>query len=342
MKKLSVVSIHVLFWIVIIILPLFITMSGTRDIPPDVIVFYTIVTFFHPVVFYTFFLFIIPRTLYRKQVTIYTVVIFLIVTLLFLFIRSGSLYLLDHYTSLEFTKHNLLGIKQVVSDTVNTIFIIMIAILVRIAMYWYSDKRDKTELALAEHRLELELLKAQINPHFFFNTLNNIYSLVYKKSDDAPAAMMKLSEIMRYMIYDSKSELVPLEKEVEQLENYIELERLRTKDPGFIEFTTKGNFSAHVIAPMLLISFAENAFKHGKRKVANPGIRISISAEDGLIKYEVINYILPEPHNNHLGEGIGMQNTRRRLELIYPGCHKLEVKTDHEKYVVRLTLRCSS
>ena len=93
---------------------------------------------------------------------------------------------------------------------------------------------------------------------------------------------------------------------------------------------------------MLLISFAENAFKHGKRKVENPGIKISIVAEEGLIKYTVTNYLLDEPHNNHTGEGIGMKNTRRRLELLYPKCHRLDIKRDHDKFTVKLVLSCKS
>ena len=151
---------------------------------------------------------------------------------------------------------------------------------------------------------------------------------------------MKLSEIMRYMIYESKSEVVPLVKEVEQLTHYIELERLRTSNPGFIEFETEGNFSQHVIPPMLLLMFAENAFKHGKRKVKDPGIRINIKATDEFIFYQVANYLLKEPHNNHIGEGIGMQNTRRRLELLYPACHTLSITSDEEKYAVNLILDC--
>jgi LytS/YehU family sensor histidine kinase len=254
------------------------------------------------------------------------------------FIRHGTIKLIDNITSLDFGEHNLYKFKQILSEALNTGFIVFLALAARISQYWYKDQREKTEIELQEHKMELELLKAQINPHFFFNTLNNIYSLVYKKSDDAPAAVMKLSEIMRYLIYESKSEMVQLDREVEQLENYIELERLRTTDQEFISFEKKGSFSSHVIPPMLLISFAENAFKHGKRKVHNPAIKISIIAEEGLIKYSVTNYIIEEPHNNHKGEGIGMQNTRRRLELLYPKNHKLEIKSDRVKFSVKLTL----
>lgn len=310
--------------------------------PSEIIIYYSLTSFFHLIVFYTFFLAIIPRSIYGKPITFTTIITYAGAGILLYIVKSAAMYLIDLSFELGFAKHGFYGFKHFFSDAVSTMFLIALAVLVRIAEYWYKDKREKTELALEEQKLELELLKAQINPHFFFNTLNNIYSLVYKKSDDAPAAVMKLSEIMRYMIYESKSDMVPLDKEVEQLENYIELERLRTRDQDFIAFETRGNFSSHVIPPMLLVSFAENAFKHGKRKVPNPGIVFTVAAESGVIKYEVVNYILKEPHNNHIGEGIGMQNTRRRLELLYPDCHKLDIRTEDDRYVIKLILRCKS
>lgn len=332
--------IHTLLWLLVLGLPLFFTISSSNEIPIELVVYFGVSTAFYPLLFYLFFLGVVPRTLNKREIKFSTLLIYIGFAILFFFLRHGTVRLVDYLTKLDFAEHNLYGIKQVISEIINTILIVFLALAARISLYWYKDQREKTELALQEHKMELELLKAQINPHFFFNTLNNIYSLVYKKSDDAPAALMKLSEIMRYLIYESKSEMVQLEREVEQLENYIELERLRTTDHEFISFEKKGSFSAHVIPPMLLISFAENAFKHGKRKVSNPGIKISIVAEDGLIKYAVTNYIISEPHNNHKGEGIGMQNTRRRLELLYPKCHKLEIKSDKERYNVKLTLSC--
>jgi len=341
MRKLAVISIHFFAWIIILVLPILITLSSS-EVPSEIIIYYALTSFFHLIVFYVFFLTIIPRSIYGKPITFTTIITYVSAGILIYIVKSAALYLVDQSFELGFAKHGFYGLMYFFSDAVSTMFLIVLAVLVRIAEYWYRDKREKTELALEEQKLELELLKAQINPHFFFNTLNNIYSLVYKKSDDAPAAVMKLSEIMRYMIYESKSDMVPLEKEVEQLENYIELERLRIKDPDFIAFETRGNFSSHVIPPMLLVSFAENAFKHGKRKVTNPGIIFTVAAEEGIIKYEVVNHILREPHNNHVGEGIGMRNTRRRLELLYPDCHQLYIRTDNDRYIVKLQLRCQS
>jgi len=342
MKKFVVVLVHILLWLLVLALPLFLTFSSGNEIPTELIVYFAISSAFYPLIFYIFFLGVIPQTLHKKRINFLSILLIIGIAAGLMVLRHGTIRLVDNLTDLDFRQHGLYSLKQLISEVINTGFIVLLSTAARISVYWYSEKREKTELALEEHKLELELLKAQINPHFFFNTLNNIYSLVYKKSDDAPAAVMKLSEIMRYLIYESKSEMVPLEKEVEQLENYIELERLRVRDHDFIEFEARGSFALHVIPPMVLISFAENAFKHGKRKVQNPGIKISIIAEDGLIKYTVTNYILNEPHNNHKGEGIGMQNTRRRLELLYPKCHKLDIRNDHERFTVKLVLSCSS
>lgn len=341
MKKVAIIFIHVMIWLIVIVAPVFLSLVS-KDVPPDVLSYYIIESFFHPIVFYTFFIYIIPATIYRKGRVISTILIYLLSLLALVVIKTGLIFAIINLAQLDLGDHNMFDIRTIAGSCVNMVFMIALALLVRIALYWARDQRKSTELQLQEHKMEVELLKAQINPHFFFNTLNNIYSLVYKKSDDAPAAVMKLSEIMRYIIYDSKSQMVQMEKEVEQLHNYIELERLRSRDPGFIEIVTKGNMSAHVVPPMIFLSFAENAFKHGKRKVKKPGIKFSIIVEGGKIKFIVTNFILNEPHNNHIGEGIGMQNTRRRLELLYPNCHKLSIKKDDEKYEVRLELTCNN
>lgn len=342
MRKVAILFIHLMIWLIVIVAPVFLTLASKENVTPDLLTYYILEALFHPIVFYTFFVYIIPATIYRKGKVLSTIAIYMVSMLALILIKSFVLLAIINLVQLDLGEHNVLDIRVLAGTGVNTVFMVALALLIRIALYWAKDKRNKTELQLQEQKMEVELLKAQINPHFFFNTLNNIYSLVYKKSDDAPAAVMKLSEIMRYIIYDSKAQMVPMEKELEQLNNYIELERLRSSDPGFIEIETRGNFSASVVPPMLFLSFAENAFKHGKRKVKKPGIRFIITVENGKINFSVINYILTEPHNNHPGEGIGMQNTRRRLELLYPNCHKLNVKKDKDKYEVRLELTCKN
>jgi len=213
------------------------------------------------------------------------------------------------------------------------------ALLVQLAIRWYESQKLKSELILQTKASELALLRSQIKPHFLFNTLNNIYSLVYTKSEDAPEAVMKMSAIMRYMLYDATEDVVPLEKEIEYLKSFIALENLRLHPKGMVDLTIAGSCENHTIAPMLLIPFVENAFKHGCKNCALPGIKINLFADKQWIQFEVVNYLRKSnTANKDQIKGIGLQNIRRRLELLYPGRHKLEINQTNELFSVILLL----
>lgn len=213
------------------------------------------------------------------------------------------------------------------------------ALLILLVVRLFESQKLKSELQLQSKAGELALLRSQINPHFLFNTLNNIYSLVYKKSDDAPEALMKMSAIMRYMLYDATAEQVLLEKEVEYLQSFIELEKLRLHRKDVVEFTISGSMAGRTIAPMMLIPFVENAFKHGNKNAPRPGIRIGLSIEPKLIRFEITNY-LRKNHDAPLDQmgGIGLHNIRRRLEIIYPSQHRLEINKTEELFSVLLLI----
>jgi two-component system LytT family sensor kinase len=212
------------------------------------------------------------------------------------------------------------------------------AVLIRFMIDWFDSQKLKDELINQRQSSELALLRSQVNPHFLFNTLNNIYSLVYKKSDEAPAAVMKLSRIMRYMLYDSNNEKVQLEKEVDYLKSFIELQELRINQKGYVEFKIEGDIENRTIAPMLLIPFVENAFKHGGKN-HTPGIRIHLASEPTRILFEVTNYkkrnLLAQ---NDEMRGIGLQNTKRRLELLYHGKHELKIDDIQEMFRINLII----
>ena len=210
---------------------------------------------------------------------------------------------------------------------------------IKFTIEWIKYQKQKADLINQNQASELALLRSQVNPHFLFNTLNNIYSLVLKKSEDAPTAMMKLSSIMRYMLYESNAEKVLLEKEIEYINSFIELQKLRISDSGFVELTINGNISNRLIAPMLLIPFIENAFKHGSKNVKSPGIIINFKMEQNKILFEVINYFSTSDSfdKDKIG-GIGLSNIKRRLELIYHNKHKLDINIDKNKYKINLEL----
>jgi len=190
---------------------------------------------------------------------------------------------------------------------------------------------------------ELKLLKAQLNPHFLFNTLNNLYGLSVRKSDNLPNLMLKLSDLLRYSLYDTQESMVSLQKEAHYLENYISLERIRLEDKTNISFSITGDILSARIAPMLLIVFVENAFKHlGTTKGGESEVNISLEITKDAILFDCVNTIDPlkENHNNlETGKsGIGLQNAQKRLELLYPNSHELLMKTTGEHHRVSLKI----
>jgi LytS/YehU family sensor histidine kinase len=247
--------------------------------------------------------------------------------------------MVDSRFSLNLTQYGVYSPGHYASDILYIIFYSAFAILIKMLLRWYDERQAAEEKLIRDHKFELELLKAQLNPHFFFNTLNNIYSLVYKKSDEAPAALMKMSDIMRYMLYESKAEKVPLGKELEYLEDYIELQKLRFTDTGYIDYSVKGEIEDHMVPPMMLLSFVENAFKHGKKRVTNPGIVIRIDASPRVLNFVVSNYIIETTEKDlPATKGIGLKNIRRRLELLYPYSHDLDIRVKEGRYIVNLNI----
>lgn len=194
-----------------------------------------------------------------------------------------------------------------------------------------------------EKEAELKLLKAQLNPHFLFNTLNNLYGLSVIKSDKLPNLMLKLSDLLRYSLYETSGVLVPLEKEIKYLENYIALEKIRLEDKTTINFEVSGNISSLKIAPMLCIVFVENAFKH--LGILNDGtsfVSVKIKEHNNELFFSCENTIdndETEHHNLEKGKsGIGLQNAKKRLSLLYADKHQLKIEKKTTTYVVNLKL----
>lgn len=212
------------------------------------------------------------------------------------------------------------------------------AVLIRFMIHAFEVQKLRNELINQKQAGELALLRSQVNPHFLFNTLNNIYSLVYQKSDEAPEAVMKFSSIMRYVLYDAAAESVSLGAEVEYLRSYIELQQLRYKQPGLVDLAIEGNVSGFRIAPMMLIPIVENAFKHGSMN-RSPAICIRLHAGAGQLRFEVINYFRKNqnPSGNRLA-GTGLANLRRRLELSCRGGYHLDVREEDDRFIVDLLI----
>jgi len=196
------------------------------------------------------------------------------------------------------------------------------------------------EIEFKQLQTELSLLKSQINPHFFFNTLNNLYALSLAKSDEVPSVILKLSDLMRYVLETSKKKFVGLESEIEFLKNYIELEKLRLENNCAITFNVSGDISNFNIAPMLLVPFVENCFKHGiGASREKECIIINAKLSGNQFTFSCEN---SKPGNgmanNENSHGMGLTNVKRRLELIYPVKHELDIISDMDSFKIKLSL----
>jgi two-component system LytT family sensor kinase len=205
--------------------------------------------------------------------------------------------------------------------------------------YFNKQESDRQEEQQERLKSELSFLRSQISPHFMFNILNSIVYLIRSKSDLAESVTIQLSELMRYMLYTSSEEAVPLDKEINYLKNYIDLQRIRFEDDVAISLDISGQTGNQLIDPMLLIPFVENAFKHGVGLVRDPVIDVRIKASDNDLYFSVKNKLGPEgQEDKDPSSGIGLRNVRRRLELLYPEAHQLEIQKDEEWYLIDLHL----
>ncbi len=219
--------------------------------------------------------------------------------------------------------------------TVNYAFL---GIIFRLGIEWFEKRDKEKELEKQNAKTELALLRAQINPHFLFNTLNNINSFAQTNSEKTSFAIIKLSEIMRYMLYEANSEKVFLEKEIQYIRNFIELQKLRYKNPNFIDFQAIGIATNILIPPMLFIPFIENVFKHGK-KTEEEKIEIRIDVKAPKINFYCKNAKRVLSETEKIGfQGIGISNIKRRLEILFPESYKLEISENEKHYIVNLII----
>ena len=211
--------------------------------------------------------------------------------------------------------------------------------LLKVSYEMQNKHRDLTEQKL---NAELSLLKAQIHPHFLFNTLNNLYSLSLNKSDKTPDVILKLSDLLDYFLYKSTSDRVAIKKEILMIQNYIELEKLRLQEDFDLTFENKITNQETEIAPLMIIPFIENAFKHcNKNSTDRKFIEINLNLTMNKFNLEVTNSYNPELTNKNLSGGIGLENIKKRLNLIYQNNFSLDIKNDSDTYSVKLEINLS-
>jgi sensor histidine kinase YesM len=280
-------------------------------------------------------LWLIPEFFQKRRYLLFTV---LEIANIILFI------ILNYYASYFFEggRHS----ENLVAEFIAELILVLIFLIVSTLLKFMRDSiaLQDVELRMKEvekQKVEAELraLKAQVNPHFFFNTLNSLYALSLDKSDKAPELILKLSDLMRYVIYESKDDLVPAGKQIEFLQSYVYLERLRSNEGLDVKFDITGDRFDIKIAPLIFLAFIENAFKHGARdKNDQPYIHIAFNLEqDDRVVFSVENRADPF-RKRHPDGGFGLENVKKRLELLYPGKHTLTITESVTTYHVELTI----
>jgi len=338
---------HILGWVGYFFIPVLI-----NDLTNDSDIFrydklWWIIQIYIVIFFYLNYLVLIPKLLFKKKYIIYALVIItLIVGLSFsieLFLTKGPqpIELMNEPGDFPPPKppddhHNDGGPLSGISVFL-TVFIISTAL--RMSIEWFKNEKQRKELETDKLKAELEALKAQIDPHFFFNVLNNICSLARKKSDDTEVFIIKLSELIRYNLYENKGEKFFLEKEINFLQNYIEIQKMRLDKNAVIRFNYDGTDLNLMVEPMILYPFVENAFKHGISYNSTSNIDILIKTENKKLFFEISNPLISNPQSSDKKSGgIGLKNVIKRLELLYPERHKITITETGDVFKVVLII----
>ena len=292
----------------------------------------------HILIVYINIYYLIPRFVLRKKYWTYIGCLSLILALVYL-VRTGLNYLLvtrEIWPEAD-DGGRFLELNHVVAVVLGEIYVLGFATAIKLVIDWSIEKRRNEDLAQLQLSTELKYLRTQIQPHFFFNTLNNLYALTLKKSEKAPRLVIKLSEMMQYVLYEVNSSRASLLQEINHINNFIDIERMRYDDSVDCELDITGNIEDIEVPPLLFLSFVENCFKHGLRE--NDFIKINMSFEivnKNYLKFQLSNNFNPNAENKEK-HGIGIANAKRRLSLLY--FNDYELKTEVEEDIYKLYLK---
>lgn len=329
---------HIFFWVVFFFFLIIMDSGDTSLITKMIHKLIRII--FYVLIVYSNLNYLFPKYLKSNNVLVYVILLFLLVALATP-IEVALHYLLFNNEGMTFS--DVFTLKNNSRFFLGSFFIAFSSSIYKIINDWVEHQRERSELQKQNLRSELKFLKTQINPHFFFNTLNSLYALTLKKSDKAPEIVLKLSDMMRYMLYESNERTIALSKEIAYINNYLDLEKLRHGDNFAISFDLEGDANGHQIAPLLFIPFLENSFKHGLDHELKSGyVTIKLSITDNDLELIVKNS-KPKRIKGHDGlkkiGGIGLTNVRRRLNILYPNKFTLETHDLDSEFLVKMNLK---
>lgn len=341
MSKKRITYIHIFIWLFAIFANL--PYSNINQYSPPAQIVANIIGFLYlMVVFYLFYLVMVPLFLNKKKIDMFFGVSFLAVlimpffgyTILFLsraFFEGTFQHFYRDYT----LKMHMSGYFPVLTAAVFGSFFGVI-------INWFKTMNQSAELDKQKLAVELDLVKSKLNPHFLFNTLNNIDALIHQNPEEASAALIRLSDMMRYLTYETSSDVVDLNREIEYIRNFIDLYRIRIKTPEDIVFNVNGDQNI-MISPALFVPLIENVFKFASFRMKKPCVDIRLSTDNGIVVFEVSNYYEKNVNSRNTGHsGYGLINLKKRLDLAYPGKYQLIIEPDDLLYHVKLTINTNA
>lgn len=276
----------------------------------------------------------VPKLLFRSKIFLFAIAFLAVTIIMFI-----GVYLVDHFILrpvnpgyMQHIEFNFIYFIQV-----GTVIAVLLASVIGLKVFkkWINDVERMQELQQVNLKTELEQLKSQVNPHFLFNTLNNLTVLIRTDPDKATQVLYGLSDLLRYQLYDSSKEKISLSKDIQFIQNLLNLEKIRKNDFSFT-IHTEGNIDGQALPPFLFIPFVENAIKHGATTVGHSYLTLDFKITAGRLQFSSENS-KPVVRQSITG-GLGLGNIKRRLELLYPHNHTLEIKDAPDKYIVNLSL----
>lgn len=330
---------HLAFWVLSYYVFLQLFKTGAR--PEKIDYIYT--ALFHATLLpavYLNLLWLFPKLANLRRWPLYLLAVLVLIAaftwLTNIFFEDWSKYILPDYFFISYFTVWEISLFYVVYLSVTC--------LLKLSKSWFAISELQRRLLATEKekvQIELKALKAQINPHFFFNTLNGIYSMSLARDERLPASVLQLSQLMRYFLYESGADLVPLEKEWQMFQDYLALQKLRSAGNLDLQQEVEGEIRDQQIAPLLLVTFLENAFKHGA-PVSNRSsyIRIQLRVKENDFNFHIENTKgqIDDVEPGHW-KGMGLENVRRRLSLLYPGKHTLDIRETNDQFIVHLHLQ---
>lgn len=333
--KATITQLQVLIWIAVYLIIFFSILP--EDGLPQAASFSTISVAFYILIIYGNIKFLFPR-LWEKGHKV-TYVLCVIVLLVGGGLARGYL-IMSIYNKFMATKPEVMNINMALNFIIAGFLNYMLSFVFRIALAYFSLKQQAEEILLQKSQAELNLLKSQVQPHFLFNTLNNIYYEAYREAPRTAGLIERLSDIMRYFVDESPKDEVSLQTEIQFIENYIALEKIRIRHKTEINFVKEYNAESR-IPPMLLMTFVENIFKHGiDKSSAENKIDISLIQQDGYLLFQSCNRMHPKT-SKEVAHGFGIQNLRKRLTMLYGTRFELNIENNGQKFVAFLKVPIS-